>query len=510
MTHSSAWQVRVAGNCLHNQYKALAERHIVDRSYIGFDRRLFLKSVRRPFHMLWNAMDFTKVAKASLQDVVNGYSGGKKKMYERAKKEVETKEFNKKWAKVRMFVKPDKRIICEAQSKVPRAIQYRKPEFNILMAQYLRPLEEKLFNWKDDQGLRSFAKGRNLQQRAQDILNIHSKFKDPVILCTDHSKFDSFVNETHLKTIHKFYLKVHPSKFLFNLLKCQINNSGFSVQGLRYKVRATRMSGDYDTSLGNCLLNFLVLHAWMDLCGIEGHVYVDGDDALVFMEKSQVGNVNADVFKQLGFQTDVEIKDLNTFEFCQTKLIRSDPPVLARDPIKVLSNLQVSLKKYSPGYWPRLFNGKVVCEFWANQGVPYVCAFMSRLLNGKLGFAIPPEDLRRWIMVKDHVKAKTTMQAHIDLERAWNFSRNEANLYLTPIAYCVPSLRKSVPAASSKNEWTSSSLQRIKAQARWMASTCGPRCGPDCRGARPEDVEPVECSAEPIRTSGPCARKRRT
>lgn len=513
MTHSMAWQVRVAGNCLHNQYKALAERHIKDRSYVGFDRRVFLQATRKPLNDLWQSLDFTKVGLASLEDVVAAYSGGKRRMYERAKEVVETVKFNRKWSKVRMFVKPDKRDICQAWEKVPRAIQYRRPEFNILMAQYLRPLEEKLFGWVDDEGLRRFAKCRNLQQRAADILKIHSKFKDAVVLSTDHSKFDSHVTVDHLKRLHKFYLKVHPSKFLFRLLRCQINNSGFSVQGLKYHVRGTRMSGDYDTSLGNCLLNYLVLMAWLDMCGIKGHVYVDGDDALVFIERSDLDKINPKFFNLLGFQTDVEVCELNTFVFCQAKLIRSDPPTLARDPRKVLSNLQISLKEYTPSYWPKIFQGKLICEYWANQGVPYVIYYLQRLLNGKLEFRIPPEDLRRWTLVKDHVKARTTPQAYIDLLNAWQFGYPEASLMLTPFAYRVPVLHKSGPAAKPKHEWTSESLSAIKAQARWMAITCGPGCRADCGGGGPQVSEPVDCGAETIKhterdTTIPRKRKR--
>lgn len=501
LVHSFGWQVRVSNNCVHNQYKALAERHIKDRTYIGFDKKVFRKATRAPFEKLWQATSFDKVGIASLQDVVESYVGGKRKMYAAAKEKVENSSFNRKWAKVRMFVKPDKRDICEIWDKTPRAIQYRRPEFNIMMAQYLRPLEEKLFNWVDDKGLRSFAKCRNLQQRASDIIKIYDSFENPVILSTDHAKFDSCVTVDHLKLVHKFYLKVHPSRSLFKLLRFQINNSGFSVNGIRYKVKGTRMSGDYDTSLGNCLLNYFVMHAWLDLCGIVGHVYIDGDDALVFMNKSDVWKIDENTFKTLGFETELAVGDLESFEFCQAKLIRSNPPTLARDPRKVISNLQVSLRNYTANYWPKLLQGKIICEYWANQGVPYVCRTMLNMLHKKLEYRIPPEDMRRWTMVKDHVKAKVTPQAHADLLRAWNFGHSEASLFMTPYAWSNPTLCKSGPATRSKYEWTRRSLHRIQATSRWLALTCGPRCGPNCRGAREEVVEPAVCETEPIITN---------
>lgn len=506
-SHSYGWGVRVYGNCIHNQYKALSERHITDRTYIGFDKKLFMKSTKDGLAKLLKKMDWNVVKRSSLWEIVNTYVGGKRKIYERAAEVVRNRAFDRNWTKVRMFVKPDKHDVCTIKEKIPRAIQYRRPEYNLLLAQYLRPIEKKLFNFVEEDGTRIFAKGRNLQQRAQDILDIYDKFEDGVVVCTDHSKFDSFVNVCHLRTIHRFYLKIFKSYDLQKLLSYQINNSGFSIQGLKYTVKGTRMSGDYDTSLGNNILNYLVLKAWADLCSIQCRFYIDGDDALIFMKRADVPKINLKYFAQLGFDTKLEVKTLDTFEFCQTKLIRCNPPVLARDPKKIISNLQVCLRQYSPKQWPKLLEGKLLCEFWANQGVPYVSSYLRSLLKGE-DFEIPPEDLRRWGMVKTHVRAKCTPQAYKDLYRAWDFGKLDASLLFTPVAYAFPYPHKSVPAVeNSKNrlnyEWSNSSLQRIKAQRRWLDSTCGSRCGPSCGGPSEKMVEPTKCGAEPVRTKTP-------
>lgn len=503
--HSMGWGVRVYGNCIHNQYRALSERHITDRTYIGFDRKIYMRTTREPIRNLLKKIDFKDVQISPLRELVETYSGGKRKIYERAAQVVREKAFDRNWAKVRMFVKPDKHDICKIQEKVPRAIQYRRPEFNLLLAQYLRPVEKKIFSYVEDDGTRIFAKGRNLQQRAQDILDIYDTFENPVILCTDHSKFDSCVNVTHLRVLHRFYLKIFQSYRLQKLLSYQINNVGFSVQGLRYRVKGTRMSGDYDTSLGNNLINFFVLTAWADICNIRAKFYIDGDDALVFMSKSDLFKVDEKIFNQLGFETTLEVADLDTFEFCQSKLIRCQPPILARDPRKIISNLQVCLKRYSPTQWPRLLNGKIQCEYWANQGVPYICNYLKALLKGEK-FEVPPEDMRRWCMVRTHERAVCTPQAYKDLARAWGFDHESASLLKTPVAYAFPYPHKSGPAVVKnkdiKYEFTNCSLQRIQATRRWLDLSCGERCGPNCRGPREEMVQPAVCSAEPVRTTG--------
>lgn len=448
--------------------------------------------------------DWTALVPWSLKQVVESYTGGKRKIYEKAMESVVNCSFNKSWAKVRMFVKPDKYDVCKIKQKVPRAIQYRKPEFNLLVAQYLRPIEEKFYNLAKD-GLRYVAKGRNLQQRASDILKIYSSFKNPVIISIDHSKFDSCVRVEHLRALHRFYLNIFKSKHLYFILRHQLNNKGFSMQGLKYRVKGTRMSGDYDTALGNTLLNFMVIYTVLDLMDIAGHFYIDGDDGLIFFERAHLNSFIEQVhyFEWMGFETKYTVDSLSTFEFCQTKLIRSDPPVLCRDPRKVVSNLCVSLRKYDETTWPKIFQGKVVCEFWANQGVPYVSKWLSTLLVKGMPFVITVEDMRRWLMVKDHKVAKMTPSSLVDLCKAWDFGPHDAHLLMTPLACGRGVLRKSGPAAKQKKHvWTSQSMARIKAETGWLARTCGSGCGSGCRGGPAEVVEPTECSASGVRVCG--------
>lgn len=449
--------------------------------------------------------DWTTLVPWSLKQVVESYTGGKRKIYERAMESVMNCTFNKSWAKVRMFVKPDKYDICKIKQKVPRAIQYRKPEFNLLVAQYLRPIEEKFYNLKNGKGLRYVAKGRNLQQRASDIINIWESFRNPVIISIDHSKFDSCVRVEHLRALHRFYLSIFKSKHLYFILRHQLNNKGFSMQGLKYKVKGTRMSGDYDTALGNTLLNFFVIYSVLDRMDVDGHFYIDGDDGLIFIERAHLSKFqeHTHYFEWMGFETKISIDDLSTFEFCQTKLIRSSPPVLCRDPRKVVSNLCVSLRKYDSVTWPKIFQGKVICEYWANQGVPIVTEWLESLLVRGMPFVITTEDMRRWLMVKDHKIAKLTPSSLVDLYNAWGFGALEAQQLRTPLACGRGVLHKSGPAANTKkNEWTSQSMARIQAEARWLARTCGSGCGSGCRGAASEVVEPTECSSSGLRVCG--------
>lgn len=484
--HSSAYQPAIYGNCVHTQYAALAERHICDRTYIGFDKRAFRTLTRPVLKNFYQRMGGS-VLKYSLESIVNGYSGGKRAVYERARLDVTRKRFDPRWAQVKMFVKPDKIPAGEIMEKAPRAIQFRSPQFNLLMATYLKPLEKMVYELTSPAGFRVFAKGRNLQERAADIIAAYDSIPNCVVIEADHKKFDSCVTVEHLKFLHSIYLKFHRnSYFLKFLLNHQLYNKGRSPY-LRYKVKGTRMSGDFDTALGNSLLNYFVLAAALTNVGVERYeLYIDGDDSLIFLSKGDVEKFSKVNFAQLGFETEWQVKNLITAEFCKAHVIRCDPPVLARHPHRVMAHLQVCLKEYGPSTWPELFQGKLVCEYWANQGIPYVAHYITTLLDRRLPFKIPVEDLRRWSMVCSHAKGRVTQQAYFDMIEAFDFGHEQGYLLKTPVAsaYCEsgPAGKHSKTSKKKRMRYVWSAKSILRTRATFSTLDCSPslRCGAGC------------------------------
>lgn len=436
----------------------------------------------------------------SYENIVKGYSGAKRSVYERAMKNLQS-GFEKRWAVVRMFVKPDKHPLNEIFTKAPRAIQYRRPEFNLSLAKYLKPLEEVVYAVRDPiTNLRYFAKGRNLQERAADIIEHYEYFNDCIVLEADHAKFDSCVRVEHLKRIHNFYRKFFKSHTLRQLLRYQFRNKGFSSRGLRYRVKGTRMSGDFDTALGNSLLNFMVLCQALENCGLkkgEYSIYIDGDDSLIFM--SRTNKIKLLSFTEFGFETKWDVKDLITAEFCKGHVIRCDPPILVRDPIRILSNLNVCLKSFDDTTWPELWYGKLVCEFWANQGVPYLHKYFATLASkAPVNYRIPVEDERRWSQVKNHKLGKVTPQAIEDFHVAFGL---DCSLIFTPTASGTPDIIRQTKFKNKlKYVCSSSSLQRTWEGFSRMdcsPSLCG-RAGGQCGCA----VSVETCNATPLRIPG--------
>jgi hypothetical protein len=116
--------------------------------------------------------------------------------------------------------------------------------------------------------------------------------------------------------------------FLFNILKG--TNIITGMHGCRAKVKATRMSGEMNTSLGNGWSNYVVFDYIVSNKGGHWEGYVEGDDGIFVTDVE----VTTEDYNALGF--DVKIKEhdtTTTASFCG--IIASSDGTLIKDPRKV-------------------------------------------------------------------------------------------------------------------------------------------------------------------------------
>lgn len=310
--------------------------------------------------------------KTSFVDIVNAYQGSKKRTYIRALENLKHQGFEKKMAIVKMFIKPDRIPEAAIKDKAPRAIQYRSAEFNLLMAHHLKQFEHDFYDKFKPFGLRVVAKGLNPRQRASLLIEKLQRFNKPYILNIDHSKFDSTVNMHHLKETHKIYKKA-VGKDCYHLLKNQLKNRCYSKNGIKYMAEATRMSGDYDTGLGNTLINCACLMKVFE--GIKFDFILDGDDAVVICEQM----VDMRRFELFGFETKATYVDAHGIEFCQSKLIWNNGWMFSRNPLRAISNQTVARKNFGPKGFKRYLAGVGMCELSVSSGVPILQRHAVRL-----------------------------------------------------------------------------------------------------------------------------------
>lgn len=397
---------------------ALTNRHLVDRTYIPFDRKLWRSICAKTLKFYPKAL-----TPCTFQEVLQNYRGMKKRSYYNAMINLQQNGWHKKYTQVKMFVKPDRYATADAPMKDPRAIQYRSMEFNLVFSKYIKSFEHAIYQdltYGVVSGTRVIAKCLNNYERAELLLTKTSYFRKPRFVLLDHSRFDSTINVEHLKTTHKKYQRAFHSRELNVCTRAQLNNVGWSKSGIKYRTKGTRMSGDADTACGNTVVNADALWGFLQGSNIAKYDYLlDGDDSVVIVESSDIERLDYTLFGRLGFDTKHQVvNDIIDVEFCQCKLIRAQRPVLVRNPARVMSHSMVSRKYYPIHTYNRWLAGNGMCESAVNVGVPVLQAFGNKLarMSPKPLF----DEKTRWRMGSCEPKFEpVTLQARCDMAQAW-------------------------------------------------------------------------------------------
>lgn len=212
-----------------------------------------------------------------------------------------------------------------APYKAPRLIQARHISYNIEAGRYIKRLEHLIYAKKNEL---NFSKGLTPLEAGQQFRAILSQFSDPWMLELDATNFDSNVTRELLKLEHWFYDACYRDIRLRKLLKRQLRNHCSTRQGLRYKVTATRMSGDVNTGFGNTLINYALLSHLCSYTKQKTHVLCNGDDSVLFFEGRPRLSAKfiRDFFARHNFPIKVGRPNNNphTVEYCQNRYVLLD------------------------------------------------------------------------------------------------------------------------------------------------------------------------------------------
>jgi len=285
-----------------------------------------IKRTYRHLRTLLRRAQAARVVPWTVDEYVESFDGSKRKLYENARDEL----YQRGWRSgIKSFVKIEPMGV--SSYKAPRLIQARATTYNIMVGRFLKPLE----HWVYSTFLRDlsyqclFAKCMDPYVLAANIQRRFSLVHDPVVLCLDHSAFDSHVHVSWLRQEHRFYLEAlgfDSSSELGRLLKRQISNTCRSISGFRYRSRGGRMSGDVNTGFGNCIINYLILRDMFPTA----QLIINGDDSLVILPKKDFqlttttvdGKTFIPAFAKYNMKTELGLvtDDIREADFCQAKL----------------------------------------------------------------------------------------------------------------------------------------------------------------------------------------------
>jgi len=369
------------------------------------------------------------VKKWTPQEVIDTRAPSKKASYTRGFETLAKHGWTKRSAYIKVFVKDEKGCWDE---KPCRLIQYRAGmEYTCALAQYLAPLEHALYKIRLH-GTRLFAKGLNPKQRAEGIVAA-GRGPDYEYRMLDHSAFDAHVSMEHLLLEHAFYQWIFPhDRELQKLLACQLRNNCRSGAGVRWKTKGGRMSGDFNTALGNSLINTLIYLAWAEEHGVLSDPnycqQVDGDDSWLLCRTTVADPAPSD-FTKYGMTTKLEgtAHIPEGVGFCQSKPVQlEDGWMMCRDYKRVLARLPYTVKNLPSKTWPRYARGVSECEKILGQGVPVLDAIQQGLCREfcqytPLYFA---EDERQLESLKgiSNPARTITARARVSYAMAWDIS----------------------------------------------------------------------------------------
>lgn len=321
----------------------------------------------------------------SLLEVVQCYTGAKRRVYENAWRSLMRCGVNRKDATLRPFTKFEKQSLLKA----PRIINPRSPRYNLCLGRYLKKSEKLYFEainkvWGEHTP-HTVIKGMNVFESATVMRAKWDRFAHPVAVGLDASKFDMHVGVNTLEYEHSFYNRTFRSAELARLLSWQVHNKGvaYCPDGeVRFRMPGTRSSGDLNTSLGNCIIMCSLIWAMCQQLGVEAELANNGDDCVLIFESEALEAVLEYVptfFRTYGFRMTVEepVTVFEQIEFCQSHpvrlgrgwaMVRNVRTCLRKDPICLIPipNTRV---------WTRWLGAVGECGAASVPGCPILSSF---------------------------------------------------------------------------------------------------------------------------------------
>lgn len=355
----------------------------------GFYTRRLLRFKKR----FLAAARATCVGPVSREGFSQLYTGPKRVLYAEAAASLKEDPVKPSDAFLTSFVKAEKL----KDDKAPRIIQPRSPRYNVEVGRYLKP-NDKILKAAIGAAWRGVTcvSGYNAKQVAGIARKKYDSIPGCLMVDLDASRFDQGVSESALRWEHSLYQAIFRSPELQKLLSWQITNKGtFYDRDLKisYSIRGGRMSGDMNTSLGNCVLMSALVFAWCEDVGMhpgkDCHLLNNGDDCVLFIAPKHRHLLPGikDWFIDMGMR--MKVGSLTTIfermDFCQCRPVWATSVgwVMVRNPLTCLSKDVISIKGCNDAKsWAHARSQIAGCGLALATGVPIMQQFYSHLDGG--------------------------------------------------------------------------------------------------------------------------------
>lgn len=326
------------------------------------------------------------------------YQARKRTIYINAAKSLELVPLTQKDAVIKAFLKFEKYNFKPGKRVVPRVISPRGPRFTVSLGRYVKPIEKQIYHIVNTKlfDTPTILKGLNPEQRGGVIHDKWLSFRRPCAIGIDAKRFDQHVSIDALRFEHEVYKSFHPyDKHFHWLLSLQLRNKCFvnmADGSASYRTTGTRMSGDVNTALGNCLISTSILWNLRKVSGINFQVINDGDDCVLFCETRDeplLRQLIAPFFLNHGFNMEIEatVFELEQVVFCQSQpIFDGSVYTMVRDPRIAIAKDCVSLKPLDNIQISKMYMAAIAdCGLSLTSGIPVFQSFYDSLKRGSDG-----------------------------------------------------------------------------------------------------------------------------
>jgi len=438
---AGVWLPQVHGPCAHNFVRGLLLRTMGPTPLATPDGLEALRGVFTELKRVVRGRVAAPVEQWDFERVVASY--GEKRLrvrYEEARLSLLSDGLCvRRDARVKAFVKGEK--LAHYKVHKPRVIMGRSPRYNLELASYLKPVEHVLYpalrGWSRQflSRTRLIGKGLNAEQRASLIRRKLSSSSDLVCFEVDGVSFESHFCEEVLRLEHSVYASLVRCPRLAKLLGWQVEFSGRGPEGVRYRVKGVRASGDFNTGLGNSLVMVCLVLVLAKLVRKQFDILADGDNAIIFVRRCDLDlwrSVLPGCFLSMGFVMTVErpVSALEEVVFGQSRpCFAAGRWTMVRDPFKVLSHGACGFRHYADMRGGlRVLKSIGYCEAVLSRGVPVLQEYAHAILRRCRGVSFSKAALddyeyarvlSRGIRWGDAVKETITADAREGFALSW-------------------------------------------------------------------------------------------
>jgi len=174
------------------------------------------------------------------------------------------------------------------------------------------------------------------------------------------------------------------ARLLKKLFKFQRINRGSSQKGLKFTTFASRMSGEYTTSVENTLANYFILKTIFPISSI----IACGDDSLVFLDRKEYDILDKSSLKEMFsyFGQDTKMDriafELEQIDFCQCSPVCVNGTYrMVRNPKRLFGRIQYTNLHMRDELRDKYISGLALCELSMHSGVPLIQELCLKMLN---------------------------------------------------------------------------------------------------------------------------------